>query len=567
MNKVSELIGKQLDFDSRVRTKNLGTPRPDMVIIQQTEGKKEISTENLRALCMIKQNGCVDAKRRMHFSAFLAFFLVVMTRGVTGVKDLKHFNEKVKKHSVSKKHLNNNEMDVALLCQVYIRLQLDTNLDNVMKEHLESARVYDAILAVCHDFIINEIHSADFLVIQEDETTDTATKMQVVLIFRYHVNGEIHERFWGFFQALSHTAEGISSLILNELSKLGIDRTPDKLICQTFDGASVMSGAQTGMQARIKERYTEANFVHCYAPQGNLIMQNATSNVTPVKIFFSNIQGICSFFSCSSNRTEVFDTIVMQRLHKAAPTRWNFQIHIVNTVSENKDALIECFQTIFETEKDQNIVMQASDFVRVLRDYDFLYWLNFFHEVMPHVDILFSQIQKRNIDPVQKDFAATVNTHSKVNKSMLRTELEVLYSRVNLHAAEGTAALLQLFLRNNMQETFHECVRLLSIIVTIPMSTVESERTWLYHELRQDDSPVSVGFANAIQTNLDNHYIGCNGSQDQTVPKCILGAVLIKPNEVTRLYPAYIIVCAFEDKWHTVVEESGFAALPNTEQH
>ncbi|KAJ4436499.1 hypothetical protein ANN_16530 [Periplaneta americana] len=39
MNKVSELIGKQLDSDSRVRVKNLGTPRHDMVIIQQTEGK------------------------------------------------------------------------------------------------------------------------------------------------------------------------------------------------------------------------------------------------------------------------------------------------------------------------------------------------------------------------------------------------------------------------------------------------------------------------------------------------------------------------------------------------
>ncbi|KAJ4445016.1 hypothetical protein ANN_06815 [Periplaneta americana] len=55
----------------------------------------------------------------------------------------------------------------------------------------------------------------------------------------------------------------------------------------------------------------------------------------------------------------------------------------------------------------------------------------------------------------EEDFAATVNTYSKVNKSTLRTELEVLYSRVDLRAAEGAAALLQLFLHNNMQETFH----------------------------------------------------------------------------------------------------------------
>ena len=46
----------------------------------------------------------------------------------------------------------------------------------------------------------------------------------------------------------------------------------DKLVAQTYDGASNMSGCYNGLQAIIKEKVGEhVAFVHCYAHTLNLV--------------------------------------------------------------------------------------------------------------------------------------------------------------------------------------------------------------------------------------------------------------------------------------------------------
>jgi hypothetical protein len=38
--------------------------------------------------------------------------------------------------------------------------------------------------------------------------------------------------------------------------------------------------------------------------------------------------------------------------------------------------------------------------INYLKDDTFLYWLRYFHFVMPHVEILFQQLQKRDLDVI-----------------------------------------------------------------------------------------------------------------------------------------------------------------------
>ncbi|KAJ8881756.1 hypothetical protein PR048_018242 [Dryococelus australis] len=74
------------------------------------------------------------------------------------------------------------------------------------------------------------------------------------------------------------------SLLLPEYSSAACkemltDETPEKLVVQSYDDASVMSGKNTGVQARVKEIDKNAHFVHCYAHQLNLIIERcATQN-------------------------------------------------------------------------------------------------------------------------------------------------------------------------------------------------------------------------------------------------------------------------------------------------
>ena len=137
---------------------------------------------------------------------------------------------------------------------------------------------------MCINLIKDEILEADYISILADETVDVASRSQLVFVVRYELKGKIFERFLGFINPTVHTADCISSIILNELEKLEINQNPKKLISHSYNGASAMTGRQNGVQAKIKEDYSKAQFIHCYAHQLNLIIEKAASAHSPVRI-------------------------------------------------------------------------------------------------------------------------------------------------------------------------------------------------------------------------------------------------------------------------------------------
>ncbi|CAH1114236.1 unnamed protein product [Psylliodes chrysocephalus] len=148
--------------------------------------------------------------------------------------------------------------------------------------------------------------------------------MQMVLIIRYVRDGRIYERFSSFLRPMDHTADGLSAAILEVLSELGIDKVPEKLIAQSYDGDSVMSGIVGGVQATISNIYANAQYIHCYAHQLNLIIEKCCSIDKAVRVFFANLSAFSAYFSRSTKRTIILDRVVKKRLPRSAPTRWNF---------------------------------------------------------------------------------------------------------------------------------------------------------------------------------------------------------------------------------------------------
>ena len=63
-----------------------------------------------------------------------------------------------------------------------------------------------------------------------------------------------------------------------------------------------------------------------------------------------------------------------------------------------------------------------------------------------------------------------------LNKSKLKTELSIIYSNDEFKNCSGAVALYQLFMKNNLHDTFSETVALLKILITTPMTTAEAER-------------------------------------------------------------------------------------------
>lgn len=285
-------------------------------------------------------------------------------------------------------------------------------VDNIFKKHLLKKKSFqglsktiqnellDSMLVVARNFILKEMEQAEFVAIQADETTDISVRNQLVLIVRYTIGSKIYERFWGYFTPESQNAQGISKCILQQLQCLKISEKPLKLIAQSYDGASVMSGSVNGVQALIKQHYPNAHYIHCYAHKLNLVVAKAASCNTNVRVFFSNLDGFPSFFSRSSKRTEVLNSVVKKRLPRGCDTRWTFHSKTVTTIHNHKDDLVKCFEQIISDESDASTIRKAYGLLNLLQDENFLFWLDLFNKIMPHVEILFCQIQKRGIDSV-----------------------------------------------------------------------------------------------------------------------------------------------------------------------
>ena len=88
-----------------------------------------------------------------------------------------------------------------------------------------------------------------------------------------------------------------------------------------------------------------------------------------------------------------------KRLPKGSKTRWNFNSRVVNAVNETSEILLHVMNRILEEANcwDSATVADASKLQGVLLDKEFIFFLKWFSEIMPHVDGLFSSLQKRGI--------------------------------------------------------------------------------------------------------------------------------------------------------------------------
>ena len=157
-----------------------------------------------------------------------------------------------------------------------------------------------------------------------------------------------------------------------------------------------MSGRTGRVQVRMREKYPHVLFVHCYAHQLNLVMQKISSCIPLIKIFFANLSSFSNFFSMSPKRMAQLDHIISQRVARGSATRWNFHGRTVNSVYEMKEDLIACFSAIMNGSGwDTSSISEASGLKRWLEDSTFLFFLDLFHQIFPHIELLFSVFQSR----------------------------------------------------------------------------------------------------------------------------------------------------------------------------
>uniref|UniRef100_A0A1B6EA54 TTF-type domain-containing protein n=2 Tax=Clastoptera arizonana TaxID=38151 RepID=A0A1B6EA54_9HEMI len=284
-------------------------------------------------------------------------------------------------------------------------INLSTEIETVLKAHLEKATflkectktiqsdILKIMLEVCQEKITQEIKEARFLAVIAAERRDALNTFQLVIVYRYIVNNNPVERFWAFSNPSKHDPETLASCILQELNKQELNNTPQKLIAQTYDGISVLAGVHSSLKEKIQNIYPSAQYIHCHDHEINLLMAQAASMSREIKVFFANVQGICTFFSTSNQSISVLDEI----FNKSGPkTNWNFQSRSVMVLFAHREVILEYMEALLNDSaiSNESTICQTSGYVKILTDDNFIYWLSFFGNVIPFIDILFKQLHR-----------------------------------------------------------------------------------------------------------------------------------------------------------------------------
>ncbi|XP_050063246.1 zinc finger MYM-type protein 1-like [Aphis gossypii] len=295
-------------------------------------------------------------------------------------------------------------------------LDLLAQEEQLLKEHLLSSTIFkgtsqliqndliECVTSVLNSRIFNEIQSVNYVSIQADETTDVSCRSQMSIIFRYVVDQNIVERFIGFFDVSKNkTASGLADIILSEINKWEIG---NKIICKTYDGASVMSGEKSGVQFRIRQIYPNTLFIHCYAHQLNLVLLHGAKTINR-----------------STKRSELLREQGF-KLPNQSDTRWNYHSRAASTIKKHfldlKNAVLHVTE---EPSWDPISVCTASGLYDKLNDANFVYFLVLFSKVFLYTDHVFNFLQSKSLSNIKSCISEIQNL--KKNLTDLRNDSNV----------------------------------------------------------------------------------------------------------------------------------------------
>lgn len=147
--------------------------------------------------------------------------------------------------------------------------------------------------------------------LKSDGTRDRCNVENVSVIIQFIGNSMPEEHLTGLLDLQHLNAEYITSEILLHLSDAGYNA--DSILCQFYDGASVMSRIKCGVQALLQKRIDKyVPYIHCYNNQLHLVVVHAIRVSHVQKDFLVFLVHSTTFF------TSTMCSIKMMHLVEAA---------------------------------------------------------------------------------------------------------------------------------------------------------------------------------------------------------------------------------------------------------
>ena len=181
-----------------------------------------------------------------------------------------------------------------------------------------------------------------------DSTLDITNVDQLTIIFRYVLPDGPVERFVKFIPTRGHTGHQLADLLFEYIEDNGISLKD--LRGQSYDNASNMSGKYKGMQAIIKERNHQAEYIPCVAHSLNLVGKCAAECCQSAVRFFMFVQGLYVFFSASTHRwnllTDALKPLQCPTIKPLSDTRWEARHDALHALRKGYQAVLQVLKAM-----------------------------------------------------------------------------------------------------------------------------------------------------------------------------------------------------------------------------
>ncbi|XP_069582652.1 zinc finger MYM-type protein 1-like [Ranitomeya imitator] len=253
--------------------------------------------------------------------------------------------------------------------------------------------------------VVEQVKIAKYFSMIFDSTPDISHKDQMCQVLRYvMINGKevkVVESFVDFIEIKGKTSESISTVILQQLEKYGIDIQNCR--GQAYDNAAVMAGQHTGVQRRIKEINKKAEFVACTNHSLNLAGVHAASVALSSVTFFGTVERLFTFFSSSTHRWDVLISVTGQSVKRVLETRWSARGDAVSAVKKNYSKILQAVEQLTGEEENRVTRSDAGVLLVALQSFSFLCFLGLWESVLKEINDTQVYLQTKGLNIQQCD--------------------------------------------------------------------------------------------------------------------------------------------------------------------
>ncbi len=264
--------------------------------------------------------------------------------------------------------------------------------------------------------VAKDIKKSEIFSIMADTTPDTSHLDQLSVIARYvNEEGIPNERLVDIRDIDDKTGDGQAKAILTSLESQGIDS--DRIVFQSYDYTSSMSGKFKGCQAKMKEYlHRDVPYFPCLAHRINTTVEHSCSASNSISNMFDILEQLYVFFTSSTKRYFVFQQHVKDidgalELRNLSVTRWTARSESIRAVWTSFDGILAALENQTRVD-DRKTKATARNILGKAKSFEFVVCVMFMKNIMSKTQILTQQVQSVDLNIIDslEALSATITT-------------------------------------------------------------------------------------------------------------------------------------------------------------